>query len=601
MSFNINPFVPKLPDFPIKKEELTKKSVTSGSSRLPNSKTQAFSGEVSNFKPVNPAAVKAETSIKQLLVKTNFRTFNNNADSLKKQYDWKEQIKYQLDILSMPEKAKLASMNLYDVVDRDREVIGHILNCLQDVKGFKDSEKSNLNLNIKNLKTLIIPHDKIVKNKKLGGGAVNTVYLIVYKDSTGKEVKGVFKPDPSEMDVTTQTKERIFGVAKASGIREGDDAHLTARSVASFELDKLLFGENDPIGVKTEYVILNGQRGIMMELAEGGNPEPAVMIEREIDEDELESKGIFNLAHSKGIAVLDEDDKITPEFEMLLKQTMGCENIRYDDEGNVFAEFPQLSMEVTEERIVKPESKEYQAVMQFYNRKKGNLDENDKKFLLTQLQNSSSRIKDFKIDGDVLSVTLKVVKPLNMEKPETANGLLRLQVFDWITGQVDRHPGNYFIDPASGAVKAIDNDCSFGVNSVPKDVDVREQSNLSLIMPNNGSLMLRMPTVVTQEIKDQIINLYLHEADLRETLNQYISKEEIDATIERLNMLTTHVQTTNCKIVEKAEDLLLPENLMLQDSNNSYYLRERDRYRSKSWNDLRINPELTLFQKLGVI
>ena len=37
-----------------------------------------------------------------------------------------------------------------------------------------------------------------------------------------------------------------------------------------------------------------------------------------------------------------------------------------------------------------------------------------------------------------------------------------LQLIDALTGQVDRHGGNIFVDPKTGKVTGIDNDAAFG-------------------------------------------------------------------------------------------------------------------------------------------
>jgi hypothetical protein len=50
----------------------------------------------------------------------------------------------------------------------------------------------------------------------------------------------------------------------------------------------------------------------------------------------------------------------------------------------------------------------------------------------------------------------------NFQDPVTQRGLADLQLFDAITGQVDRHGGNIYVDPRTGKVKGIDHDMSFG-------------------------------------------------------------------------------------------------------------------------------------------
>ena len=58
-------------------------------------------------------------------------------------------------------------------------------------------------------------------------------------------------------------------------------------------------------------------------------------------------------------------------------------------------------------------------------------------------------------------------RDLDVRDPLLQQGLSNLQVIDIVSGQVDRHPGNYFIEVTAGRVTkvtAIDNDIAFGKN-----------------------------------------------------------------------------------------------------------------------------------------
>src|SRR5581483_2212877 len=120
---------------------------------------------------------------------------------------------------------------------------------------------------------------------------------------------------------------------------------------------------------------------------------------------------------------------------------------------------------------------------------------------------------------------------------------------DIIMGECDRHPKNYFINE-KGEVIGIDEDCCLGKNAIPEDVDVRKQIGL---VPNKGSLMLRMPGVITQEIYDNIQNLDLKK--LADELKPYVSQEEIDATLVRVKNLKEHVEDRNkCLLVNNIKE-----------------------------------------------
>ncbi len=560
-----------------KKTPLQVKTTTAGPSKIEGQKR--LSGDITYKPPVSETASTANKCIYNLLSKSGLKKFNTNADTLKTKEGWKGEIAAQVNNLSKSKQESLASLSLYDLVDHDRRVVGHVLSCLSEVEGLDENAKNKLISNISDLNTLIIlVEEKEPDFKYLGGGAVNKVYRVNYSDANGQETTGVFKPDPTEMDTITQIKEKHFGTAHASGIPTGDEAHLTARSVGSYALDKILYGDK-PIGVKTEYVILNGKRGILMEMAKGASPAPPKMKEREITESELGEKGI----HELGVfELLEKDGKNKEVWTKMINKTMGGTDIRVKN-GKIYGTFPEFSVEKSSKILVQKDSQINKTVMKFISQRGGydKLSNADRSFISHQLS-----CKDFTVENGSL-YAIYPETPVNLENPVTAEGLQKLQVFDWISGQVDRHPGNYYIDPENGQVLAIDNDCSFGVNSVPTGIDVRSQPRLGLVVPNNGSLMLRMPDVIMESIKDQIVDLFNQPKIFQETLAQYISPEEIAATLKRLEMLALHVTSDKCKIVATAEELFSPENLLLQDSNNSLYLRERDRYRSKTWNDLR--------------
>lgn len=204
----------------------------------------------------------------------------------------------------------------------------------------------------------------------------------------------------------------------------------------------------------------------------------------------------------------------------------------------------------------------------------------DSKFVATMLKVSS-----VKIEGDSIIAT-KTVLNVDLTKPKTAEGLVMLQCLDVITGQVDRHPGNYHIDP-EGNVKGIDQDCSFGIHAIPDNVDVRSQPALKGFIPNNSSLMLRMPPVITEYIQTSINALHQNKDALRASLKGSITEAEVEATIVRLDKLHAHIKT--CVVAKTPEGLVSPLNQKLMTPDNSYLAREQMLLRQdqKGWNDLR--------------
>ncbi len=63
-----------------------------------------------------------------------------------------------------------------------------------------------------------------------------------------------------------------------------------------------------------------------------------------------------------------------------------------------------------------------------------------------------------------------VFQPVDFKDPGVQKGMSDLQLFDALTGQTDRHGGNIYIDPVTGAVTGIDDDFSFGKGQPADDV-----------------------------------------------------------------------------------------------------------------------------------
>ena len=485
----------------------------------PSSPLQRLTQSIRGKTPLQQAASKALANL--ISNKPNFINFNKIADELKEHPNYENELLSQFGSLNEKQINKIASMSEYDLRGFDREVMEKVLIItklkLQECGNIKKAEQ--LDSRIKNLQTTKIISVTPEKMQKLGGGAVNVVYKVTYKknDST---LKAVFKPDPADLDPLTQFREQHFGTAAASGIPPGVDAHLPARAVASSVVDGLLYGD-DRISVKTQYAIVNGQRGILMEKATGSSPKVTKTEEREIDPED--KTVVFKFIH--------EQMKADPKF------------------------------------LLNPVNRQQIAILLKCRSVKIELDDNMK----------------LKFFG-----TFAEIQHLEPENATTAEGLVRLQVKDYITGECDRHPENYFID-ADGNVKGIDEDCCFGVNAVPEGVDVRGQESLKGIIPNNASLMLRMPPVVTEKIRDEIADLAGKIDELRESLEQYISPEEIAATLQRLTTLHAHVTSENCLVVQNAEGLLTDVAQHRIDTNNSYWARELVVYAEdkNGWNYLR--------------
>lgn len=431
--------------------------------------------------------------------KANCREFNQVVDALKSDPDWKNIIKSELNKLSPEAFSALIKATPYDLRSYDREFLSELFTAAQERGAPAQPESEHLQALNDFFKTKILYLNEKSDMKYLGGGVLNTVYQVTYTDpETGEKKVGVFKPETSELGAAKLLKEQQFGTSVASGIPSGVNAHLSSRAVASSAIDGLL-NKDDRISVKTEFVIINGQRGILMEKAAGGVPKLVGEVQQEI---------------------------LPAEREQIRK--LGAQ---------------------LRERNIPPEQG-------------------------FQLLASSINYRKLEFVGDKLIGTRAKFERFDPQNPTTIGGLIDLQIKDIIAGECDRHSQNYHID-SDGKVTGIDEDCCLGVNALPQEGDVRGQESLWGIVPNRGSLMLRMPPVITEAMKAKIENQYQNKSTLVKELSPYVSSAEIDATLQRLEKLHAHINNPNtCMIAKNNAELLSAKAQQLMDTNNSYYKRE---------------------------
>lgn len=456
----------------------------------------------------------------------DFTKFNRIADGFKTHHNWELILHSAVSNLNNEQLMRLVRAKHFEFRGYDRQSLKVLLSA---AKGFVESrelatklELDEFNRLIESLDTLSITVDES-EMTLLGGGAVNKVYMIKYIDPiTNDKMEAVFKPDPADLDAMTKIKEAHFGTAAASGIPPGAEGHLPSRAVASSIIDQLLYGE-DSVSVKTQFVYVNGRRGILMQKAQGASPKPT--------DDMLEEQINLNAQPYLRMKILNE----------------------LESQGEV----NPLTL------LMVAASKQYERVK---------LIGNAEKFELLGYR--------------------REVENLDPTNPETVDGLIRLQIKDIITGECDRHPENYFIN-SEGKVTGIDEDCCFGVNALPEG-DVRAQEPIVIVpgiaeIPNNASLMLRMPPVVTKKMYDQVIALR-KSPDLPNLLYLHVNFDEAAATFSRISRLIEHMESYHCRIVETKEELVADYAMMQYDSNNSLLIREMFVHREKGekgWNHLR--------------
>lgn len=156
-----------------------------------------------------------------------------------------------------------------------------------------------------------------------------------------------------------------------------------------------------------------------------------------------------------------------------------------------------------------------------------------------------------------------------LKNPAVFAEITKLQWLDHLTGQVDRHHNNYFIDVRpDGAVKVtgIDNDQCFGKDLLrPADI----QPHVGV--PFYGTALPPAIDTATASMIDD-----LNDDDLHELLDNRLSDEEVEAAVSRLQGLRLHVDQLRVQgLVIEPEQWADPAVQGLFNAQNSYIGRER--------------------------
>lgn len=141
---------------------------------------------------------------------------------------------------------------------------------------------------------------------------------------------------------------------------------------------------------------------------------------------------------------------------------------------------------------------------------------------------------DLKSGMDVAQAASLGPDAVSMDDPAFQRGLNKLQLLDVVCGQLDRHPGNYYIeaDGKGGAksVTGIDLDMAFGADmNVHDDIAAEDAFNYKGI-----------PDLIDAEMGTRI--LQLKASDIRAALTGLLNKPEIDATVNRFLSVQRKVQ-----------------------------------------------------------
>jgi hypothetical protein len=190
----------------------------------------------------------------------------------------------------------------------------------------------------------------------------------------------------------------------------------------------------------------------------------------------------------------------------------------------------------------------------------------------------------FGMDEEGPYKTKVVVNQVNWSDPRLQEQLVELQLLDAITGQVDRHASNYFVDQGEGKetkVKGIDPDLSFGKGAL--GTEKMDDAIWKDRKSSADKTMDELPPICKASTARRILGMT--ERDLKQLLGGTLDAEEVQAAVKRLQRVQAHIkqlQKDRCVFESFEEE---DENFRLArfTEKNSYIGRDRYwQYRERS-------------------
>lgn len=199
------------------------------------------------------------------------------------------------------------------------------------------------------------------------------------------------------------------------------------------------------------------------------------------------------------------------------------------------------------------------------------IDENGKVIGLSVQADGAGVRSEYKFPGESESRTSYL--DIDYSDPRIQRGLHDLQAMDYITGQIDRHAGNIFVDPQSGKVTGIDNDLSFP--DLDRDEMFKRNKQLGDKVPAH------LPNMMHEETARRI--MAISPDSLRKTLEAVqdpngegkLDDYQIGCAVVRLEQLQQAIRDpqsveTGFKIVDQFDATTYQEAMAAQDYNGKW-------------------------------
>ena len=154
-----------------------------------------------------------------------------------------------------------------------------------------------------------------------------------------------------------------------------------------------------------------------------------------------------------------------------------------------------------------------------------------------------------------------VGKEFDFTSPNLQRDISRMQVFDMLCGQIDRHGGNFLYqispNPVNGkyqitGIQGIDNDMSFGLVNLNRwNKQIVPITELNAI---DEGLLQSLRELTPEKIEY--------------TMGEMLNKQEVDAVVSRRNQILEHVDSGKVRIVKSTE---WGQNTIPLMEENHYY------------------------------
>lgn len=166
---------------------------------------------------------------------------------------------------------------------------------------------------------------------------------------------------------------------------------------------------------------------------------------------------------------------------------------------------------------------------------------------------------------------------INYSDPAIQKGLYDLEAQDYITGQIDRHTGNIFIDPHTGQVSGIDNDLAFP--TIDREDMIRQSSLDGKAIPGKPQFMHSDTAAKIEALTPEALREALQSIE-RPPGVAPLEPAAIDGAVHRLQELQAEIKDMRKegRVVDQFDEKTFEAAIKRQDEKGMNYGAVRTSY-----------------------